>query len=190
MPKLEVIIASTRPNRVGLPIANWFVEAAKAHGAFEVEVSDLKEIALPLLDEPHHPRLRNYQHSHTKTWSEQIQNADAFVFVMPEYNAGFTAPLKNAIDYLSLEWAYKPAGFVSYGGLSGGTRAVQMLKEVLTTIKITPAWEAVNIPFVSQYIKDDGTFAPSDLIAAGVTPMLDELAKVESALKSLRSASV
>ena len=63
-----------------------------------------------------------------------------FIFVTPEYNFGFTAPLKNAIDFLHREWAYKAAGIVSYGGLSGGTRAVQMLKQVLTTLKNDPGF--------------------------------------------------
>lgn len=73
---------------------------------------------------------------------------------MPEYNYGFTAPLKNAIDYLTLEWLYKPVGFVSYGGIG----AVQLLKPVVTALKMTPLTEAVAIPFVARHIADDGAF--------------------------------
>src|ERR1700679_4011380 len=156
MPRLQIIIASTRPGRVGLPVGLWFEGRARAHQAFDVEVADLAELALPFMDEPNHPRLREYTHQHTKDWSAQVAAADAFVFVMPEYNYGFTAPLKNAIDYLHVEWQYKPVGFVSYGGLSAGTRAVQMLKQVVTTLKMTPVFEAVSIPFVAKFIDDDG----------------------------------
>src|SRR6188508_1607060 len=95
LPKLMIIIASTRPGRVGLPVARWFARDAIAHGGFEVEVTDLAELALPFMDEPNHPRLRQYTHQHTKEWSAKVDAADAFVFVMPEYNYGFNAPLKN-----------------------------------------------------------------------------------------------
>ena len=98
MPRLAVIIGSTRPGRAGLPIAQWFVERARAHGGFEVEVADLAEIDLPLLDEPNHPRLRKYTKQHTKDWSARIERADAVVFVTPEYNYGYPAAVKNAID--------------------------------------------------------------------------------------------
>ena len=152
MPKLHVILASTRPGRAGEPIADWFVERALAHGAFDVELVDLAEVALPFMDEPNHPRLRRYTQEHTKAWSARVDSADAFVFVTPEYNYGLTAPLKNAIDYLHFEWQHKPVGFVSYGGVAAGTRAVQMLKQVVTTLKMVPIFEAVSIPFHTQFI--------------------------------------
>src|SRR4051794_18062747 len=114
-PKLLIIIASTRPGRVGLPVAQWFEGRAREHGGFDVSVADLAEIALPFMDEPSHPRLRRYTKQHTMAWSEIVARADAFAFVMPEYNYGLTAPLKNAIDSLHVEWAYKPLGIVSYG---------------------------------------------------------------------------
>jgi NAD(P)H-dependent FMN reductase len=131
-PRLLIIIASTRPGRVGLPVGQWFHERATSHGGFEVEVADLAEWNLPFMDEPNHPRLRQYTQPHTQRWSATVDRADGFVFVMPEYNNGFNAPLKNAIDYLYQEWQYKPVGFVSYGGTSGGLRAVQMAKLVVT----------------------------------------------------------
>src|SRR5713226_9805342 len=130
MPKLSVVIASTRPGRAGLPIGEWFFARAQAHGGFDVQLVDLKEVDLPLLDEPKHPRLRDYQHEHTKKWSALVGGSDAFVFVTPEYNFSSPPALLNAIDYLFHEWAYKPAGFVSYGGVSGGIRSVQMTKLV------------------------------------------------------------
>src|SRR4051794_12870913 len=76
MPRLQIVIASTRPGRVGQPVAEWFTARAEAHGAFELEVVALAELALPLLDEPHHPRLRRYVNPHTKAWSERVDTAD------------------------------------------------------------------------------------------------------------------
>jgi NAD(P)H-dependent FMN reductase len=186
MPKLQIVIASTRPGRVGLPLGRWFDARAREHGAFDVELVDLLELDLPLMDEPNHPRLSQYTQQHTKNWSAKVSAADAFVFITPEYNYGFTAPLKNAIDYLHNEWRYKPVGFVSYGGVAGGTRAVQMLKQILTTLKMTPVFEAVTVPFVAQFIDDDGEFVPNETIEQAVKPMLDELLRVSGALAGLR----
>ena len=186
--RLGVIIASTRPGRIGLPVATWIIDAAKAHGGFEIEVLDLSEINLPLLDEPSHPRLQQYAHAHTIEWSKRIDALDAFVIVMPEYNYGYSAPLKNALDYLFKEWAYKPAGLVSYGGISGGLRAAQMIKQVLTTLKIVPLTEAVAIPFVAQHIDDEGVFQPTESLNAQAKAMFVELQRWSAALKPLRRA--
>ncbi len=183
--KLLVVIASTRPGRVGKRVGDWFAAEARNHGGFEVEVADLAELELPFLDEAAHPRLQRYEHDHTKQWSAQVVSADAVVFVMPEYNYSFTAPLKNAIDFLHNEWAYKPVSFVSYGGVSGGIRAVQMLKQVVTTLRMVPVTDAVAIPFVATML-DTERFTPTDIVAQSVKPMLDELVKVGTALAPLR----
>jgi NAD(P)H-dependent FMN reductase len=188
MPKLSVILASTRPGRAGEPIADWFVDRARGHGAFDVELVDLAEVDLPFLDEPNHPRLRRYEHRHTKDWSERMDAADAFVLVTPEYNYGFTAPLKNAIDYLHFEWQHKPVGFVSYGGIAAGTRAVQMLKQVVTTLKMLPLVEAVNIPFHTQFIDEEGVVQANDIMEQAAIAMLDELLVAEAMLRPRRDS--
>lgn len=188
MAKVEIILASTRPNRVGLPVATWTEQEARAHGAFEeVELVDLAEVNLPLLNEPQHPRFHDYAHQHTKDWSAKVSEADAFVFVMPEYNYGYTAPLKNAIDYLHWEWHYKPVGLVSYGGVAAGTRAAQMIKQVVTTLKMVPLFEAVSVPFVQQFLGEDGTIHPNDLMLSAAKAMFDELRRVSDALRPLRA---
>jgi len=188
MPKLHVILASTRPGRAGEPIAEWLVARAKAHGAFDVELVDLAEVDLPFMDEPNHPRLRRYTHDHTKAWSARVDAADAFVFVTPEYNYGFTAPLKNAIDFLHFEWQHKPVGFVSYGGVAAGTRAVQMLKQVVTTLKMLPLFEAVSIPFHTQFIDDEGRVSANEVMEQAADAMLDELVITEAMLAPRRAA--
>jgi NAD(P)H-dependent FMN reductase len=187
MPVLRIVIASTRPGRAGLPVANWFIEAARAHGRFDVEVTDLAELDLPFMDEPKHPRFREYTHDHTRAWSETVDASDAFVFVMPEYNFGINAPLKNAIDYLHHEWHDKPVGFVSYGGIAAGTRAVQMTKQIVSALKMLPINEAVYIPFVASRI-EDGRFNPSEVTEEAAGALLDELVRVEAALHTLRAA--
>jgi NAD(P)H-dependent FMN reductase len=185
--KLLVVTASTREARQGPAITRWFVERAHAHAKFEIEPVDLQALDLPMLDEPNHPRFRNYQHAHTKAWSATVDAADAFVFVTPEYNYGMPPALLNAIDYVLHEWAYKPAGFVSYGGVSGGTRSVQMSKLMLTSVKVVPLPEAVSIPFFTRHIDDTGNFAGDENQAKAAATMLDELHRWAGALAPLRA---
>jgi NAD(P)H-dependent FMN reductase len=189
-PTLLIIIASTRPGRVGGPVGQWIREQAQAHGAFQVEVADLAEIQLPFMDEPNHPRLGQYVHQHTKHWSARVAAADAFIMVTPEYNYGFTAPLKNAIDYLHREWQHKPVGLVSYGGIAAGTRSAQMLKQVLTALKMMPLTEAVAIPFVNQLMDANGQFQPTPSVESSAQALLDELARVTPVLATLRAQPV
>jgi NAD(P)H-dependent FMN reductase len=185
-PVLQIIIASTRPGRIGPSVASWIHERAIAHGGFDVELVDLAEVNLPMFDEPKHPRFGQYVHQHTKDWSATIKRADAFIFVVPEYNYGFNAAIKNAIDYLNAEWQHKPVGFVSYGGVAAGTRAVQMLKQVITTLKMVPMFDAVNIPFVQQFLDEDRKLQPNDIMETAATAMLDELVRWTASLRSLR----
>ena len=92
----------------------------------------------------------------------------------------------NALDFVSQEWAYKAAGFVSYGGQSGGVRSVQMAKMVMTSLKIVPIPEAVAVPFFTKHIDDKGVFDGGDTQDAAAKTMLDELAKWTGGLKGLR----
>jgi NAD(P)H-dependent FMN reductase len=187
MPHLQIFVASTRPGRKGAAVAAWFERQARGHARFDVELVDLAEVNLPLLDEPEHPRLRKYQNAHTKQWSARVEKADAFVFVTPEYNYSSPPSLLNAIDYLVVEWAYKPAAFVSYGGVSGGTRSVQMTKQLLTALRVMPIPEAVSIPFFTAFIdKTTGAFAPDEKQDKAAVVMLDELLRWTEALAVLR----
>jgi NAD(P)H-dependent FMN reductase len=188
VPKLMIVIASTRPGRVGLPVGRWFAEHASRHGGFEVELVDLAELDLPLLDEPHHPRLRKYTKDHTHAWSSSVEAADAFAFVTAEYNHGYPAALKNALDYLHHEWQYKAVGFVSYGGVAAGTRSVQQLKQVVAALRLVTIVEAISIPIVRQFLDDQGALSPNEVIVEAADAMLAELLRVEAALRPLRSS--
>jgi len=186
-PTLQIIIASTRPGRVGPSVAAWFRDRAIKTGSFEVELIDLAEVNLPMFDEPKHPRFGEYVHQHTKDWSATIRRGDAYVFVIPEYNYGFNAAIKNAIDYLNKEWQYKPLGFVSYGGVAAGTRAVQMLKQVVTAVKMVPMADAVHIPFVQQFLDSERVLQPNQIMEDAATALLAELARWTSATVQLRA---
>lgn len=187
MYQLKVILASTRSGRKGPKVAEWFMGTIKDNPNFEAELLDLKKINLPFLDEPEHPKLHHYHHDHTKAWSKLIEPADAIVIVTCEYNFGYPAPLKNALDYLYQEWNYKPVGFVSYGGIAGGTRAVQMLKQVVTAQKMMPLAEAVHIPFFTKYINDEDRFEGNEVLNKSVDTMMAELLHWTKALKPMRN---
>lgn len=182
-PRLLLLTCSTRPSRKGPAVAAWVEREALRHGGFEVHPVDLAEVALPLLDEPHHPKLGRYEHEHTKAWSARVAAADAVVLVFPEYNHSFPATVKNALDYLHSEWADKAVGLVSYGGASSGLRAAAALKPVLTCLRMVPAVEAVSAPFFEQFLDDDGTFVPNDVLAGSVVAMLDEVARLTALLR-------
>lgn len=188
MPILHVVVASTRPSRKGPAVAEWFLERAGAHGRFDVERVDLAEVALPIFDEPRHPRLRDYAHEHTRRWSATVARADAFVFVTPEYDFGPPSSLLNALQYLVHEWAYKPLGFVSYGGVSAGLRGVQATKGVASALKLVPLPEAVSIPFFSRHLDEaTGRFDPGEVQEKAAAVMLDELRRWADALRPLRA---
>lgn len=184
-PRLAILVASTRPGRQGIAVAEWFRTEAEKHGAFDIDFIDLAEVDLPFLDEPNHPRFRDYQHQHTKAWSARIERADAFAFVTPEYDYSMSPVLLNALQYLSSEWHYKPAGIVSYGGVSAGLRSAQMTKSALTALKVFPIAEGVSLPFFTQFI-DDGVVRPNEMMTDSAIVVLDELARVETALRPLR----
>ena len=185
---LQVITVSTRDNRVGPTVAQWFIGESQSHGKFNVDPIDLADVDLPLFDEPNHPRMQQYMHDHTRRWSEIVKRADAFVFVMPEYNHHAPPSIVNALDYLGSEWAYKPVGFVSYGGVSGGTRGVESLLSILATLKLVPMAEAVNIPMFFQHIdQETGALNPGERQEQAAVSMLDELLRWAEALKTLRA---
>jgi NAD(P)H-dependent FMN reductase len=185
--RLNVIIASTRPGRIGPVFAKWFVQFARGHGKFEPVLVDLAEFNLPVYDEPRHPRLGQYEHEHTKAWAASVKSADAFVLVTPEYNHFVAPSLVNALNFVLSEWHYKPAGFLSYGGISGGLRAVQSAKPLLTSLKIMPIPEGVPIFSYHQFLDENGGFQPTEAIEKSTTTMIDELHRWASALKGLRA---
>ena len=187
MPKLLLLNSTTRPGRKGPALAAWALAYAQAHHPnFSCEYIDLGELNLPLMDEPNHPRLQQYTHAHTKAWSATVAAADAFLFVTAEYNYSMPAPLLNALTFLAHEWAHKPVAFVSYGGQSGGTRAVQMAKLVATTFNMMPIAEAVAVPFFTKHITETGVFVGDESHEKALHATLAALANWAEALQALR----
>ncbi|PYE85479.1 NADPH-dependent FMN reductase [Pseudoroseicyclus aestuarii] len=183
--KLKIIISSTRPGRVGPKVADWIADLAKANGGFDVGVVDLAEMDLPLFDEPNHPAMQSYEHAHTKRLSAEMGEADAFVFVTPEYDGFPPAAVINAIQYLVAEWNQKPAGVVSYGFVSGGLKAAQVLRELIGNVGMMPLSGVVPIPFYPQVMDEAGIQANEPMIQ-GATGMLAELATWAETLKPMR----
>lgn len=183
---LKIIIGSTRPGRVGPTIAKWVETIATQHAKFNAELVDLADFKLPLLDEAAHPMKQAYEHQHTKDWSKTIGSADAFVFVTPEYDYFPPASLVNAVQTLSKEWGYKAAGVVSYGGISGGLRSSQALRQLLGNVNIHALPQVVPVPNFFQHFGDDGAFESNEPMNDGLVKQLDELHKWSTALKTLR----
>jgi NAD(P)H-dependent FMN reductase len=138
------MIGSTRPNRICPDIAHWALPILQAGSQLHYELLDLAEVDLPFLDEPLVPAVGNYAHEHTRAWSRRVSTFDAFVFIFPQYNWGYPAPLKNALDFLYAEWHDKPAGLVTYG-TRGGNKGAEQLRGVLQGLHMRPLDAGVEL---------------------------------------------
>lgn len=133
-PNIGIIVGSNRPNRIGRSVAEWVMKEMVCDD-IDLHLVDLAEINLPFLDEPEIPAHHHYQKNHTKAWSELIQSYEGFVLVFPQYNWGYPAPLKNALDYLYDEWKGKPVSIMCYGG-HGGFQAALAMKLVTQGLRM------------------------------------------------------
>jgi len=186
MLNLQTIICSTRPGRVGPSVARWFHSCAQGHGKFSTTLVDLADFQLPVFDEPNHPSQQKYTHDHTKRWSASVAGGDAYVFVTPEYNFGPPPSFVNALNYLFREWNYKPCGFVSYGGTSGGMRAAQIERHLVTALKMIPMTESVPIHRVAQQLDEQKNLVSNEVLDKAAVALLDELLRWAEALKAMR----
>lgn len=186
--RLLVVLGSTRPGRTGLPVWEWFCAVAGRHPDVEVDAVDLADVDLPYLDEPELPRFGRYEQEHTREWAARVEAADAVVMVTPEYNHVPSPVLLGALDALGPEWRYAPVGFVSYGGIAGGARAVQVLGQVVVPLRMVRVADTVALPFVHQHVDDAGRFVPPPSADAAAEAMLSELHRLARALRPLRRA--
>lgn len=175
MYNLKIIPSTIPPGRKGSIVAAWITALAKQNENFNVELVDLGVINLLMMDEPNHPVMKMHKHEHTKQWSAKIDEADAFIFVNAEYDDNYPAPLRNALEYLSQEWGYKPASIVSYGGVSAGTSAANSLKADLSTFRTVPLSESVNFSFFQQNINDENEFVVNEISEKTAQNMLKQL---------------
>jgi NAD(P)H-dependent FMN reductase len=186
MPKIAVILGSTRPGRNGKAVADWVLDIAKQRGDADYELVDIADYALPHLDEIVPPSLGQYSQPHTLAWAEKIASFDGFVFVTPEYNHSTSGALKNAIDFLYAEWNTKAAGFVSYGS-AGGTRAVEHLRLVMAELQVADVRAQVALSLFTDF-ENFSTFTPAPHHEQALGTVLDQVLAWSTALAELRAA--
>ena len=177
---LAIVIGSTREGRRGPAIAEWFRTAAQQRGNMDLDVIDLAAAGLPDV-------LTNSRPPEVIALANRLDRADAFVIVTPEYNHSFPAPLKTAIDWYSAEWQAKPVGFVSYGGISGGLRAVEQLRQVFAELHAVTVRNTVSLHGVWARLAEDGTLIDPDGSEKAARAMLDQLAWWARALRQARN---
>ncbi len=187
MTTIGVIVGSTRPGRVGEHVARWVAERLTVQANATLDLIDLAAVALPFLDEVEHPSSGLYAHAHTRRWSRRIRSLDALVLVTPEYNNSFSAPLKNALDFLSTEWQHKPVAMVGYGMTSAGTRAVQALLPVVVALGMVPAG-AVYLP-LRERTDEAGVFHNTPRDDAGLDDLIAELVELSTLLSPQRGVT-
>jgi NAD(P)H-dependent FMN reductase len=165
------------------------VEAARRHGGFDVQAIDLAELNLPVFNEANYPMMRQYEHDHTLEWASIVGKLDAVVFVTPEYNHGPPPSIVNALTYLTHEWAYLPVGFVGYGGLPAAARAIQMLRQYVSALRMVAVPESVLFSNAMQLLNDQGVLVASTVSDQSADLMLDELMRWTIALTDLRAGT-
>jgi NAD(P)H-dependent FMN reductase len=175
---VAVVIGSVRTPRLGGPVARWFLEQAGQRD-LKIDVIDLREITLSPGLEPT---------DEVRALGARVGAADAFVMITPEYNHGYSAALKLAIDSLRKEWFAKPVGFVSYGGLAGGLRAVEQLRQVCSELHMVTLRDTVSLHDARAQFDQDGRLRQSDAANAAVATLLDRLVWWAEALRAARTA--
>ncbi len=186
MYKIQVIIGATRQGRFGDKPAKIIFEDLKKIADVEAELLDLRDYPLPFFDEPVSPNFitEPYSNPQVAKWTKKIAEADAYIIVTPEYNHGYPAVLKNAIDYVGKEWNNKPIAFVSYGAVAGGTRAVQQLRQVVVDLQMTPIRAGVHIVNYWDHLDEKGELKPDAV--HGAQALFDQLLWWTKALKTAR----
>lgn len=175
MKKVGIIIASVREGRVGESVARHVRNVAKVSTENEYSLIDLKAINLPLLNEPYPTAMSNYQYQYTKDWARLITGYDGFIIVTGEYNHGYPAAIKNALDYLYTEWHNKPLAFVGYGYSASGARAIEQLRQVVVYLQLKPLWRDVVINLATN--TKDGVFITNDGIDTQLKNLIIDLEK-------------
>ncbi|MEU9864007.1 NAD(P)H-dependent oxidoreductase [Streptomyces sp. NPDC047971] len=182
--RLAVIVASNREGRFGPVVADWFLGRTTGRDDFTVDVVDLAEADLPTsLSYSPDPAVR----AELDKVSPVLAAADAFVVLTPEYNHSFPAALKSLIDWHYTEWQAKPVGFVSYGGMSGGLRAVEQLRQVFAEMHAVTVRDTVSFHNAHGHFDEDGRHKDPTGPDAAAKSMLDQIAWWAQALRTAKS---
>ena len=184
--KIKIIVGSTRANRFADKPAQWIVDLAKKRADLDVERLDLRDYPLPLFEEAMPPGMAKdgYTNPDVVKWRDKIRESDGFIVCTPEYNHGYPAVLKNALDYVYSAWSRKPVAFVSWGG-AGGTRGVEQLRAVAIELDMAPIRFAVHIPN-PWFITDVGQ-VDTEANRQSAQALLDQLTWWASALRAARA---
>lgn len=184
MAKIAVVVGSTRPGRLGKPVADWVYARATERADASFEMLDVADFGLPLLDEPLPPSRGQHDHAHTIAWAEAVARFDGYIFVTGEYNHSIPASLKNALDFLYGEWNNKAAAFVSYGS-AGGVRAVEHLRQVAGELQMADVRAQVALPLATEF-ENYRTFTPSGNAERALGILFDQVIAWSDALRVLR----
>lgn len=176
--RLAIIVGSTREGRFGHVVGNWIARHAQEHGDFDVDLIDLATMYIPV------DMSRN---TDVEDFSARVEAADAVVVLSPEYNHSFAGPLKTAIDSLKEEWRAKPIGFVAYGGLSGGLRAVEALRVVFAELHAVTIRDTVSFHIAGSKFDSDGNPVELEAASMAADTMLNQLSWWASALRSAKA---
>lgn len=171
---VQLIMGSTRAGRICPLVTEWIATIGRDHTDFAYEIVDLADWPLPMDDEPGIPALGHYSQPHTRAWSEKVKQSDAVIFVTPQYNWGYPAVLKNAIDHLYAEWRDKPTVIVTYGGHGGG-KCAEQLRQVAGAVKmrVVETMPAIRLP--EAVIRQGAPFDPHTDFAEHVASIQDAL---------------
>jgi NAD(P)H-dependent FMN reductase len=176
---IAVIVGSTREGRFAPVVADWFVKQARSRQDMDIDVVDLADVDLPLAyPRSPGPELGDYL--------ARVDRADGYVVVTPEYNHGYPAALKQAIDLPRRQWRAKPVAFVSYGGLSGGLRAVEQLRQVFAELHATTIRDTVSFHMAHGAFDASGQPVESEGCTSAAQVLLDQLAWWATALRTAR----
>ncbi|MBT2582950.1 NAD(P)H-dependent oxidoreductase [Planococcus sp. ISL-109] len=185
MTKIGIITGSTRPGRNSLQVAEWIKGIADKRGDADYEIVDLAEFHLPMYAEPVSAAYsQDYQTPEAIPWAKKIAELDGYVFICPEYNHGVTSALKNAIDYLYIEWNNKAAGIVSYGS-AGGVRAAEALRIIMAELQVATVRTHPAMSLFTDFVKMN-EFKPAAVHEKAVNTMLDQVNAWTNALQPLR----
>jgi NAD(P)H-dependent FMN reductase len=187
--RLAVVVGSVREGRFGPTVSSWFADEARKYGSYDVDVIDLAEaehvlpVAFPDFSAPMPAPVQRVRDG----LSKRLAAADAFVIVTPEYNHSYPAPLKNTIDWFKDEWQAKPAGFVSYGGMAGGQRAVEHLRQVFAELHTVTVRATLSFPMAWERFAEDGSPRDEEGANAAAKGLLRQLEWWADALREARA---
>ena len=175
--KIYIVVGSVREGRTAIKVAHWVLQEIKSYSfsTLETEIVDLKEWDLPLFSGAHPPLTGIYDQPKQQQWADKIAQADAIIFISPEYNHGYSPALKNALDYIGKEWAGKPAAYIGYGA-TNGSRSIDQIRQVATQLGLVDSNAVLEIRDIFSRNSAE-QFEPNSFDEKGLQAALKKLIK-------------